>query len=1142
MTAPAAPAEKVVPFELYGPLPSGTILLEASAGTGKTYAIATLAARFVAEGWPLERLLVITFTRAATSELRARVRDRLLAGRDGLERALAGDEAAAASDELVALLGQGDRADVTARRDRLDRALAGFDAATIETTHGFCHRVLTELGVAGEAARSLRLVEDVGDLLEQVVDDLFIRKYVGRGHPDLSRRDALAVARAVLGHPSARLTPPLGDGADLASLRRRLAEAVRHETDRRKRAAGMLTYDDVLLRLRDTLADERRGPAACTRLRSRYQIVLIDEFQDTDPVQWEIVRRAFGDGVASLVLIGDPKQAIYAFRGADVHAYLDAARAATRRATLAVNWRSDGPLVRALDAVFLDTELGDADIVYRHVAPAARNDTARLRGAPVDAALRIRQVRRGAVEPTGRGDPRADPARRFVADDLAGEVAALLGSPAEVESDNPDGATRRQPVQPGHLAVLVRTNRQAALVRNALSARGVPAVVVAPGSVFTTAQADEWLRLLEALEQPTSRTRAAAAARTCFLGWDARRLALADDEELDRLHGQLHQWVSVLRRRGVASLLAAVEAATALPARLLAGDDGERLLTDLHHVAELLHAQATRTGFGPAALATWLRERMVEADGPAAGDTSAEERSRRLESDAAAVQVLTIHRSKGLEFPVVYCPFPWDTGTSNDAFPVFHDPDAAGARTLDVGGSRPGFSAHLQLAQAEARGEDLRLLYVALTRARHQVVCWWAPTRGAGRSPLGRLLFSREPGGAVGEGRRSPDDDRVADRLAALADAAPDCIAVETAAPCAVTYRPAPVRRGELALARLDRQLDTTWRRHSYTSLTAVAHDAVDTGEETTDDEALADGALADAGQADAGQVDAASAGDQGGALRAVPALLGAAPGGTAFGTLVHRVLEHADFHAADLTAELRAALDAALAAQRVDVGDRQVLVEGLARALRTPLGPALGELRLDQLTRADRLDELGFELPLVGGDHPTAHLDPEALGELLTAHLDPDDPLAAYAGRLADPAIQASLRGYLTGSLDLVLRTPDGAFAVCDYKTNRLASGDGPLAAHDYRPAALTEEMFRCHYPLQALFYLVALHRYLRWRVGGYDPHRHLAGAHYLFIRGMTGHPGARVDDQPCGVWSWRPPRGVVDAVSDLLDEGARG
>jgi exodeoxyribonuclease V beta subunit len=253
-------------------------------------------------------------------------------------------------------------------------------------------------------------------------------------------------------------------------------------------------------------------------------------------------------------------------------------------------------------------------------------------------------------------------------------------------------------------------------------------------------------------------------------------------------------------------------------------------------------------------------------------------------------------------------------------------------------------------------------------------------------------------------------------------------------------------------------------------------------------------------------------------------------------------VLEHADFHAADLTAELRAALDAALAAQRVDVGDRQVLVEGLARALRTPLGPALGELRLDQLTRADRLDELGFELPLVGGDHPTAHLDPEALGELLTAHLDPDDPLAAYAGRLADPAIQASLRGYLTGSLDLVLRTPDGAFAVCDYKTNRLASGDGPLAAHDYRPAALTEEMFRCHYPLQALFYLVALHRYLRWRVGGYDPHRHLAGAHYLFIRGMTGHPGARVDDQPCGVWSWRPPRGVVDAVSDLLDEGARG
>ncbi len=1127
--APPTAGAAVGPFDLYGPLPSGTTLLEASAGTGKTYAIATLTARFIADGWPLESLLVITFTRAATGELRARVRDRLLSARDGLARALAGDESVSAEDPLVALLCAGDRAVTTARRDHLARALSQFDAATIETTHGFCRRVLDELGVDGDSARSLTLVEDVGDLLEQVVDDLYVRKYVHRSAPDLTRADAVALAREVLAHPSALLAPPPSDGGDVASVRRRLAAAVRDEVERRKRAAGVLTYDDVLLRLRDTLADGRRGPAACGRLRARYRVVLIDEFQDTDPVQWEIVRRAFAESGTTLVLIGDPKQAIYAFRGADVQAYLAAAGAATRRATLATNWRSDGPLLRALDALLLGAQLGDPAIVYNRIAPAARNDAARLSGAPVDAALRIRRVSNDAVERTTRGDLAAPAARRFVADDLAAEVATLLASPAELEVEARDesGKARSEHVRPGHLAVLVRTNGQAALIREALVARDVPAVVVAPGSVFQTAQADEWLRLLDALDQPTSRARAAAAAVTCFLGWNARALALADDAALDRLHGQLHTWAAVLRERGVASLLAAIEGATRLPARVLRYEEGERLLTDLHHVGELLHAEATRSGLGPAALATWLRTRIAEADKPAADGASAEERSRRLESDAAAVQVLTIHRSKGLEFPVVYLPFPWAAPWNPDEFPVFHDPAAGGVRTLDVGGKkRAGFAAHLQLAIAEELGEDLRLLYVALTRARHQVVCWWAPATGAGRSPLGRILFSQDASGAVGDGGKNPDDTQVAARLAALVATAPGCVAVETAAPSPATYRTPKTRSGELTLARLDRGLDTAWRRLSYTSLTAPAHDGEEAPEDVTADEALSGAVLP-------------SAGDEAAHLRAIPASLASAPGGASFGTIGHGVLKHTDFAADDLAGALRVALDGELAWRRVDVGDRSALVEGLGAALATPLGPSLGGLRLDEVSRADRLDELGFELPLVGGDRPHGALELDELGALLAECLPADDPVAEYAPRLSDPTIQASLRGYLTGSLDLVLRTPEGAFAVCDYKTNRLDSGEGPLTAHDYRPAALSQEMALCHYPLQALFYLVALHRYLRWRMPDYDPGRHLAGAHYLFVRGMTGNPDARVGDQPCGVWSWRPPARAIEAVSDLLDEG---
>jgi len=1121
-----------VPFALYGPLPSGTTLLEASAGTGKTYAIATLATRFVAEGCPLERLLVITFTRAATGELRSRVRERMVAARDGLEKELADERGTAVDDDLVALLATGDRPTVRARCDHLNRAVSQFDAATIETTHGFCHRVLAELGVAGGAARPLELVEDVGDLLEEVVDDLYVRRYARDGSPELTRTAALEIGRQVARHPSVLLAPALGDGTDLASTRRRLAEAVRRETGRRKQAAGLLTYDDVLLRLRDTLADERRGPGALARLRARYAVVLIDEFQDTDPVQWEIVARAFGTGSTTLVLIGDPKQAIYAFRGADVQAYLAAARAATTRATLDTNWRSDAPLVRALDALLLDARLGDGDIVYRHVTPASRNAGSRLVGAPAGTALRIRRVARGAVKQTRLGDAETEAARRYVAEDLACEVADLLASSAVIDVTTADGARHDEPVRPGHLAVLVRRNAEAALVKDALGRQGVPAVVVAPGSVFATAQARELLRLLEALEQPTSQGRAAAAALTSFVGWGAEKLALAGDDEREGLHDRLHAWASVLRERGVASLLAVIEGTTDLPARLLARRDGERLLTDVHHLAELLHAAWTSGGLGSSGLVTWLRERVEEAGSPATSEASADERSRRLESDAAAVQVLTIHRSKGLEFPVVYCPFLWIGSATKDEFPVFHDPGAAGQRTLDVGGAkRPGFSAHLQLAIAESQGEDLRLLYVALTRARHQVVCWWAPAKDAGRSPLGRLLFARGDDGSIGGGVRNPDDDRVAERLAALAAAAPGDIALEEAAPTTAVYRPRDTSRVELELARLDRHLDTSWRRVSYTSLTAGAHEA-DQGDDAVHEEQLGDEAL---GGSRLGVDDGASS-----RLRSISLVLADAPGGAAFGTLVHRVLERTDFADPDVRGALREELDAELAWRRVDVGQRDTLVTGLADALATPLGPGLGGLRLDGLDRADRLDELGFELPLVGGDRPHGSLHVHALAALLARSLPPDDPVGAYAPRLGDPAVDASLRGYLTGSLDLVVRTPEGSFAVCDYKTNRLATGGGPLTAYDYRPAALDEEMQRCHYPLQALFYLVALHRYLRWRLAGYEPGRHLAGAHYLFLRGMTGRPDAEVDGQPCGVWSWRPPTGVVEALSDLFDEGA--
>src|SRR5581483_10713326 len=304
-------------------------------------------------------------------------------------------------------------------------------------------------------------------------------------------------------------------------------------------------------------------------------------------------------------------------------------------------------------------------------------------------------------------------------------VVELLASGARIERRSQSGESLGSaPVRPGDIAVLVPTNRQAAQIRAALEEASVPAVINGAGSVFETEPAREWLRLLEAIERPASVARAHSAALTCFFGWTAQQLAAASPEDVEAVHQRLHDWARVLRFSGVAALIELITVAEELPKRVLGEFDGERRLTDLRHVGQLLHAEAQTEQLGTTALTAWLRRRIAEAH----DDTGDEQRSRRLESDSEAVQVLTIHRSKGLEFGIVMLPFLWEPGYIPEGqMPVFfHDPAAGDARTIDVALEGPGYDAHKRLHEAERRGEDLRLAYVALTRARHQAVVWWA--------------------------------------------------------------------------------------------------------------------------------------------------------------------------------------------------------------------------------------------------------------------------------------------------------------------------------------------------------------------------------------------------------------------------------
>jgi exodeoxyribonuclease V beta subunit len=1122
-------------FDVCGPLPRGVTVLEASAGTGKTYTIAALTARYVAEGTPLDRMLLVTFTRMATGELRDRVRERLVAVERGLTRALREGGEDEHGDEVVALLARGTPEQVRERREHLVRALAGFDGATIATTHGFCQEVLGGLGIAGDIAPDTVFAEDLHDLLEEVVDDLYVRRFHARDTPDFTRAQALRIALAAVNNPAARIEPEAAPDDSVAAMRVRLAHAVRAELEKRKLANGVMTYDDLLTRLDGALGGPG-GRAVAARLRRRFEVVLVDEFQDTDPVQWRIMRRAFGAGDGTLVLIGDPKQAIYAFRGADVYAYIEAAATAGQRSGLAVNWRSDQALLDAYDALFAGARLGHEGIVYREVKSAPANRRARLTGAPAGEPLRLRVARRDVPEigTTQAGNARKQPAREYIAADLARDLVALLASGARVDVRAQDGSTlRSERVRPGHVAVLVRTHRNAALIRQALDGAGVPAVVSGAGSVFATECAGEWLRLLDAIERPSSAPRARSAALTCFVGWSAERVALAGDEEWEDVHRRLHEWGRVLRERGVASLTERITLTERLPGRVLARADGERLMTDLRHVAQLLHGAATSEGLGTAALTSWLRRRIAEAD----RDTGDEERSRRLESDAAAVQILTIHRSKGLEFPIVYLPYLWeDVPLARDPEPIFfHEPVHGDERTIDVGLDGPDWGRHLQQHHAEQRGEDLRLAYVALTRARHQAVVWWAGSYDSRHSALSRLLFGRgEDPDVPALGRFTPTDDAALARLRELAAAAPPgSIGVEVAqAGPAPRFTGAPRAPETLSVADFGREIDERWRRTSYSDLTAAAHDALVASE--PDAEAIADEHPRAAAIAPPPPADA----DADAALLAVRSPLAAMGAGVQVGTFVHRLLQVTDFAAADLEAELHGHV--ATGRRPAGVEEPAVVVAGLAAALRTPLGPLLGNRRLCDVRRADRLDELDFELPLAGGDAAgAAGLDLAAIGALLQEHLPAGDPLAGYAARLADPALRTGVRGYVTGSIDLVLRDGD-RFALVDYKTNWLAGPGEQLSAWHHRPAALAAEMERYHYGLQALLYTVALHRYLRWRLPGYSCERHLAGVLYLFLRGMSGPDTPVVGASPCGVFAWKPPARLVVALSDALDRGA--
>ena len=1160
-------AVPVEPFDPTDPLPAGTLAIDASAGTGKTFALAGLTTRAVVElGAAPGELLVVTFTRAAAAELRDRVRRQLVVAAD----LFAGDGPPPPELGWLGDLRSADSGGRHRQLAHLERAVTEFDAMTVTTIHGFATQVLGTLGNAAGVDPDAVLVNDDAELVREVAGDVLAAAAVERPDPDglPSLDDLVRAVRAAASLPGVDLRPAPGrDGDEVATLRTALIRRCLEAMATRRLRRGSMSFGDVL----DHLATALSGPSGAevaAALRSRYRVALIDEFQDTDPVQWQILSTIFGQPGPDhrLVIVGDPKQAIYSFRGADVHTYTSAVadRPGLERRSLATNWRSDGVFLSALDTLFAGSTLGDAAIAYTPVEPADAHRHRRLvrtDGGQVEP-LVLRLAIGPGLDRNKSGLVSTDDARLAIWSDLATQVIDLLDH-GRIPTD-----TGERALLPSDVAVLTRTKKEGEAARAALQSRGVPAVVAKGASVLESEAADHWRRLLAALARPSEPRRARAFALSVFVGLGADQVAALDDAGLAAIQDRLWSWAGTLDHLGVAEWVRRVWVESGVAARALGHDGGDRLVTDLAHIGELFQAAAVHDRLGPSGL-------MAVLDTPAAASDDADAEggpaARRLESDDAAVSIMTVWNAKGLQFPVVCVPTMWTNPSVQRAPVVYQDPDT-GRRTYDTAGTGTWADGttekrRKELAKREVLGEDLRLLYVALTRAEHHAIVWWANVYSAGNSGLAHLLFARDGDGRLDPaayGALSVKPPADADALDALAPLIARSGGTITAG---AHGRHGPGRSWQgsgpsgtdspLEVARLERTPDRWATRWSFTAMT----NRMDEAHLDPTDTSLADRGAADEGTA--GPVEAAP-GEHDGPGDPVPLpppdgpLEGAAdvppvspltwlPAGADFGTVVHAVLELVDFASPALEVDLEEAVAAELAWRPVDLtppgepgataaDGRRLLVDGLGAAITTPLGPVAGGIALRDVPLHDRLTELSFELPL---GQPAFRPRVRDIGRLVLDHLPAGDPLAGWAAELADGEVEVELAGHLTGSIDVVLRLPgtEPRFVVVDYKTNRLSRPGAAPGPGDYGREAMAASMAEHHYPLQALLYLVALHRYLRWRLPGYDPERHLGGAAYLFVRGMAGPDTPVHDGHPAGVFGWRVPAALVGELSDLLD-----
>ena len=1175
------------PFNLTTtPLTRGVSLIEASAGTGKTYAITALFVRLmVEENLSVREILAVTYTEAATEELRHRVRQSLVQA----ARAFAtGNSEVPYLQALVAKF----KAEAREMEARLQNALCDFDEAPIYTIHGFCQRTLRDRAFESGLLFDTELVTDPSEFLQEIADDFWRQRFYepdpipvnfalkngfspdsflsllntcsnypqieflspAQGRPFnllsaeleqsfraarevwladaaqikacfgstikwgnqpynndeemafrfdqldtcFSESDTAFEALSALAdfrtsqleekrNKRSKVPPPVpihkffdlcesvcqAEQVWLVGLQLAFVEYAKTELPRRKTERKIQYFDDLLTRLDNTLTGPG-GESLAKDLQTRYRAALIDEFQDTDPVQYSIFRRAFAGDNSFLFLIGDPKQAIYGFRGADIFTYLKAAGQATSRYTLGENWRSESGLVTAVNKIF---SAAPGSFVFDRIAFQEAVPKGKANEEPLTVEDKPEPPFQLWFLPrTGKQDISKTHVAKNLPPVVASEIVHLLNGNTKIG---------RRRLKPEDIAVLVLTNRQAATIQEFLSQAKVPSALHTTASLFESHEAAELRRVLAGIALPGDERLINSALATDLFGLDGCQLVECPEEQW---HGWLqlfHDYLEVWNRDGFFRMFRLWLQRHQVRQRLLAFPDGERRLTNLLHLGEVLHQAETERRLGVAGLQKWLAEHMSQ------GEEVAEEHQLRLERDDNAVRIVTVHKSKGLEYPVTFCLFSWkdsDLNRGSEELVYFHDATRGDRLVRDLG---PDIAdGHRQQARQERLAENVRLLYVALTRASHRCYFTWGSVKQAGTSAPAWLLH--RPPTTTGplldnlEAHfKSLSDEAMRNDLIALSKRSKGNLIVSNLpATTNAYYQPPADSSATFECRHFTGHIRRDWVISSFTYFKAGLP------EEHPD----RDGVVAP---------EKEEIPSQG---------FFAFPRGAKAGTCLHEILEQLPF---DATGEdILKLVNQRLPAHGLAGPGRSEAVQQMLEALmRFPLDPHRKDFMLSKLTAADRLTELEFYFPI-------QNVVPARLQELL-GNLGWSAAVPAQLDRLAFDPVQ----GFLKGFIDLVFQFEDRYYLI-DWKSNWLGN-----RMEDYSPVALKDEMRRQYYFIQYHLYTVALHKYLALRIPDYDYDRHFGGVIYLFLRGIDpAHPER-------GAYRDRPSRSAVEQFSALLE-----